>query len=51
MQYMLSVHNIEGENPYADEEEMQAAFAAVDKFNAKLQETGSWVFGCGIMPA
>ncbi|MDY7103850.1 MAG: YciI family protein [Actinomycetota bacterium] len=51
MQYMLSVHNIEGENPYASDEEMQAAFAAVEKFNADLQEKGSWVFGCGLMPA
>jgi hypothetical protein len=50
-QYLLSVHMVEGENPYPTEEAMQQAFADVDKFNAKLQEQGSWVFGCGLQPA
>ena len=50
-QYLLAVHNIEGQNPYPTEEEMQKAFAAVDIFNAKLQEQGVWVFGGGLQPA
>jgi hypothetical protein len=44
-QYMLSVHN-EGE--YPSDEEMQAAFAAVDRFNAEVQEAGAWVFAGGL---
>ena len=50
-QYLLAVHDIEGQNPYATEEEMQQAFAATGKFNAKLQEQGVWVFGGGLQPA
>lgn len=50
-QYLLSVHMVEGETPYASEEEMQASYKAVDIFNAKLQEQGSWVFGGGLHPA
>ncbi len=50
-QYLLAVHNVEGENPYATEEEMQKACAAVDTFNAKLQKQGIWVFGGGLQPA
>jgi hypothetical protein len=48
--YMLSVHNVEGES-YPSEEAMQAAFEATDRFNTKLQESGSWVFGGGLHPA
>ena len=50
-QYLLAVHNVEGENPYATEEDMQKAFAAVDTFNTKLQQQGSWVFGGGLQSA
>src|SRR5205823_13659561 len=50
-QYLLAVHNIEGQNPYPTEEEMQKAFAAVDVFNAELQKQGVWVFGGGLQPA
>jgi hypothetical protein len=50
-QYMLAVHNVEGQDNYPSDEAMQAAFAAVDQFNAKLVDEGSWVFGCGLMPA
>jgi hypothetical protein len=50
-QYLLAVHDIEGENPYATEEEMQQSFAATGIFNAKLQEQGVWVFGGGLEPA
>ena len=49
-QYLLAVHSVEGEDPYADEEEMQRAFAAVDTFNAKLQAEGVWVFAGGLQP-
>ena len=49
-QYMLSVHHREGEEPYANEDELQAAFKAVDAFNTKITEAGQWVFGGGLMP-
>jgi hypothetical protein len=32
------------------EEEMQAAYADVDKFNARLQDQGAWVFAGGLHP-
>ena len=50
-QYMLSVHH-DPEDPGADmtPEDMQAAFTAVDAFNAKLQDAGAWVFGGGLQP-
>jgi hypothetical protein len=48
--YMLSVHMVEGEQPYSSEEEMQAAFKAVAAFNTKLQSDGTWVFGGGLEP-
>ncbi len=48
-QYMLSVHHREGDTfPSADE--MQPIFEAVDRFNAKLQAEGIWVFGGGLEP-
>ncbi|MGI9018101.1 MAG: YciI family protein [Euzebya sp.] len=46
-QYMLSVHGVEGD-PEPTEEEMQAAYADVDKFNAELQAEGAWVFAGGL---
>jgi hypothetical protein len=48
--YLLSVHMVEGEAP-PSEEEMQAAFQAVDQFNTKIQQQGLWVFGGGLEPA
>ena len=50
-QYLLSVYMVQGEDPYASDEDMQKAFAAVDSFNAKLQEQGAWVFAGGLQPA
>jgi hypothetical protein len=48
-QYMLSVHGSEDDvQPTPDE--MQEMFAAVDKFNAELQESGAWVFAGGLHP-
>jgi hypothetical protein len=48
-EYMLSVHHVEDE-PAPSGEEMQQAFEAVDAFNKKLQDSGSWVFAGGLMP-
>jgi hypothetical protein len=49
-QYLLAVHNVEGEAaPSA--EDMQRAYEAVDKFNAELQAAGAWVFAGGLHPA
>ncbi|HEX9968624.1 MAG TPA: YciI family protein [Acidimicrobiales bacterium] len=49
-QYLLAVHMVEGQAPYASDEETQEAYAAVDKFNAKLMEQGAWVFAGGLQP-
>src|SRR5687768_7736191 len=49
--YLLSVHTVEGVENYTSDEDMQKAFAAVDKFNTKIQEQGIWVFGGGLEAA
>ena len=49
-QYMLAVHSVEG-TPMPSQEEMQTAFAQVDKVNAELRSAGAWVFGGGLLPA
>ena len=49
-QYMLAVHGVGDQPNYASDEEMQAAFKAVDEFNQKLMGNGSWVFGGGLEP-
>ena len=49
-QYLLSVYMVEGEAPPA-EDVVQQMYAAVDKFNAKVQEAGIWVFAGGLHPA
>jgi hypothetical protein len=49
-QYLLSVHMVEGEEA-PSEEAMQQAYDDVDRFNAKLQAQGAWVFGGGLHPA
>lgn len=49
-QYLLSVHMVDGEEP-PTEDEMQAAYKAVDIFNDKLQAQGAWVFAGGLQPA
>jgi hypothetical protein len=50
-QYLLSVWMTEGVEPYATDEEMQQAFADVDKFNQEIQASGNWVFAGGLHPA
>ena len=49
MQYMLAVHSID-EAPQLSPEEMQTAFAQVDRLNSELQSAGAWVFGGGLLP-
>jgi len=49
-QYLLSVHGREGD-PTPSDEAMQAAYAAVEAFNAEVREKGAWVFAGGLMPA
>jgi hypothetical protein len=49
MQYMLAVHSVEGA-PQPSSEEMQTAFAQVDRLNAELQSAGAWVFAGGLRP-
>ena len=48
-QYLLAVNGVEGD-PAPSEEQMQAAYAAVDKFNAEVQAAGAWVFAGGLHP-
>ncbi|MDQ1355790.1 MAG: hypothetical protein QOJ52_3828 [Acidimicrobiaceae bacterium] len=48
-QYLLSVYNVEGDAPSA--EEMDSIFKAVDVVNADLQAKGAWVFAGGLHPA
>jgi hypothetical protein len=50
-QYLLSVHMVDGQDAYPDEAAMQQAYADVNKFNAKLQDQGAWVFAGGLEPA
>lgn len=50
IQYLLSVHMVDGEAP-PSEEVMQKAYADVDTFNAKLRQQGAWVFAGGLHPA
>jgi hypothetical protein len=47
-QYLLGVYSDESA-PMSDEQ-MQAAFKAVDEFNSELQRTGAWVFAGGLQP-
>ena len=47
-QFMLSVHH-RADDPMPAEDEIPAIFAAVDRFNAQLQERGQWVFGGGLV--
>ena len=49
-QYLLSVHMVEGQEAYPNEEAMQQAYKEVDAFNAELQASGSWVFAGGLHP-
>ena len=46
-QYLLSVHHDYG-TEFPPLEEMQPVFAAVDRFNQKLQSEGAWVFAGGL---
>ena len=48
-QYLLSVHHDYG-TEFPPLEEMQPVFAAVDRFNEKLQSEGAWVFDGGLTP-
>ncbi len=50
-QYLLAVHGNEEQYAAIPPERMQEMFAAVEKFNQRLQAEGSWVFGGGLMPA
>lgn len=50
-QYLLSVHGNEEQYAAISEEEMQRAFADVDRFNEQLQSDGVWVFAGGLQGA
>lgn len=52
-EYMLSVHHdgsaIDPDTGgYADQEDMQEAYAAVGAFNERMMAEGKWVFGGGL---
>jgi hypothetical protein len=48
-QYLLAVHNVEGE-PMLSPEQMQRAYKDVDALNGELQSSGVWVFAGGLRP-
>ena len=48
-QYLLSVHQVEGEE-MPPPEEIQRMFDAVDRFNEKVKAAGAWVFAGGLNP-
>jgi hypothetical protein len=48
-QYLLSVYD-NPDNPNPTDEEIQAAYKAVDVFNHKLQAEGVWIFAGGLHP-
>jgi hypothetical protein len=47
-QYLLSVHH-RADDPVPSEDEIPAIFAAVDRFNTRLQERGQWVYAGGLV--
>jgi hypothetical protein len=49
-QYLLSVHNVEGD-PVPPAEEVQQMYAAVEAFNREVMDAGQWVFAGGLLPA
>jgi hypothetical protein len=49
-QYLLSVTMTE-DAPPPDPTQMQQAFDQVDRLNAELQSSGTWVFAGGLLPA
>lgn len=49
-QYLLSVHMVDGEEAPAPDD-MQAAYQAVEAFNAELKAHNHWVFAGGLHPA
>lgn len=46
-QYLLSVHYVDGVGA-TPEDQMEDAFARVERFNEKLQAEGRWVFAGGL---
>jgi hypothetical protein len=48
--YLLSVHGSADDEMPAPEV-LQEMFAAVERFNTKVQEAGAWVFAGGLHPA
>ncbi len=48
-QYMLTVHDVEGE-PMPEPEVIQKMYADVDAVNKELQSAGVWVFAGGLHP-
>lgn len=50
-QYLLSVWHDDDYEVDFSTDDMQQQIAQVGAFNAELESTGSWVFGCGLHPA
>ena len=46
-QYMLSVHQVDGESP-PSHEAMQKIYREVDSLNDEMRSSGTWVFGGGL---
>ena len=48
-QYLLAVHDVEGEKP--SDEEIAQIYKDVDVVNHEMQKEGAWVFAGGLHPA
>lgn len=46
-QYLLSVHYVDGQAATSPED-VEAAYADVDKLNERMQKEGAWVFAGGL---
>ncbi len=46
-QYLLAVHTVEGE-PTLSDEDLQTAYAEVDKVSKEMVSAGVWLFGGGL---
>ncbi|MDV3220422.1 YciI family protein [Intrasporangium sp.] len=49
-QYLLAVHHRDGYPTPGPADDMEAVFAAVDRFNTRLQDLGKLVFAGGLVP-
>ncbi|GAA6525504.1 YciI family protein [Intrasporangium sp. DVR] len=49
-QYLLAVHHRDGYPTPGPDDDLDEVYAAVDRFNAKLEKAGALVFAGGLVP-